>query len=147
MSKIGEGRGKNQRWGRSVERGLSPGSGKLVLTRLCRLLNAVHALVSSANVVTAIYQVTGQDLHGFKSPFEHVSGCALFTDTDRPITPSPPSQSSTSTFPTVFLSSIFVFLAQRRAQLTREREMNLFIFLFFSFFFSRKNKSEKVSVS
>lgn len=88
LSKIGEGRGKNQRWGRSVERGLSPGSGKLVLTRLCRLLNAVHALVSSANVVTAIYQVTGQDLHGFKSPFEHVSGCALFTDTDRPITPT-----------------------------------------------------------
>ena len=40
--------------------------GKLVLFRLCRCLMR-FTLFSRANVVTAIYEVTGQDLYGFNA--------------------------------------------------------------------------------
>lgn len=79
-------RGRKIRGTRSVRGEL--GLGEISFDPIMPVLNAVHALLSSANVVTAIYQVTGQDLHGFKRRSNTFHGSALFTDTDRSITPT-----------------------------------------------------------
>lgn len=93
------------------------------------VLNAVHALLSSANVVTAIYQVTGRDLHGFKRR-SNTFQVLRYSQTRIGRSHLPirlhlfsESQSSTSTFPTVL--PIFVFLARGETS-AMTREMNLF---------------------
>lgn len=93
------------------------------------VLNAVHALLSSANVVTAIYQVTGRDLHGFKRR-SNTFQVLRYSQTRIGRSHLPirlhlfsESQSSTSTFPTVL--PIFVFLAGGETS-AMTREMNLF---------------------
>lgn len=83
LRREGEERSKNQGNSKRTRR-----TGEISFDPIMPVLNAVHALLSSANVVTAIYQVTGQDLHGFKRRSNTFHGSALFTDTDRSITPT-----------------------------------------------------------